>query len=96
MLCIQLILFYFCEGNCCVCVYISEAVRSVSSAHVTAFAEVHLGERHWGGGEGHRGFPPCCVYILLPNPPPFELYEALFIWICLPPDPTLEALTVPS
>ena len=32
-----------------VCVYISEAVCSVSSAHVTAFAGVHLGERHWGG-----------------------------------------------
>ena len=33
----------------------SEAVRSVSSAHVTAFAEVHSGERHWGGGGGERG-----------------------------------------
>ena len=74
ILCIQLILFYFCERICCVYVYISEAVCSVSSAHVTALAGVHLGESHWGGG-----FPSCCIHILLPNPPPFELYQALFI-----------------
>ena len=73
MLCIQLILFYFVsESVRCVRACISEAMHSVSSANVTAFAGVHLGERH-------RGFPPCCVYTLLPNPPPFELYQALFI-----------------
>ena len=64
ILCIQLILFYFCERICCVCVYISEAVRSVSSAHVTALAGVHLGERHWGGDSPLAAYIYSCPTLL--------------------------------
>ena len=81
------LLMYFCERMslsllflnqiCCVCVCISEAVRSVSSAHVTAFTGVHLGERHRGGGA--QGDSPLAAYIYsCPTLPPLN-FEALFI-----------------
>ena len=73
------LLMYFCERMslsllflnqiCCVCVYISEAVRSVSSARVTAFTGVHLGERH-RGGEEHRGIPLLLRTYTLAQPSP--------------------------